>query len=164
MQSCIDSISHTSDTQDVSHIHKPDITWILSRISVPGHDVLTERLRAYATRYLGREQACGASYAALDVPGDFGRTERLRVYVRDIEFLLRGIPEDRRKAAITAIAATLARMWNNSEPTHCVSLERLAQSCETSIMNAARKWFASSPAYHADYAGRMDEMELEQRR
>jgi hypothetical protein len=135
MQNLNQSIS-TTDTS-AGH-HRPDMTWILSRIDVPGYEVLTERLRQCAKTFLRQESECLPRYEMVCVPGDHGRTERLRLYLRDVEYLLRGIPADRRMTALTHINAVLVRMWYQADY-HVVDHERMMAAARTFFLNRTNK-------------------------
>jgi|SRR5579883_694988 len=168
MLSCIDhTIPSTPDTSQVSGPIHPnnvtenlDISEIVDHIHVPQHPILTERLRQYATRYLRRQRACWDGYEGVNVPGDAGRTERLRASLRDIEHLLCAIPEDRRHVAIANLGAVMIRLWHNSAPSGgAIHHNRIAQSCESFIRNASSKYFGSLAARVA----REDDIERDRR-
>ena len=120
--------------------HRPDMTWIISRINVPGYEVLTERLRQYAKTFLPQESECLPRYEMVCVPGDRGRTERLRLYLRDLEYSLRGIPEDRRMIALTHITAVLVKMWYQADY-HVVDHARLMGAAKMFFVNRANKGY-----------------------
>ena len=94
----------------------------------------------YAKTFLRQESECLPRYEMVCVPGDHGRTERLRLYLRDLEYSLRGIPEDRRMIALTHITAVLVKMWYQADY-HVVDHARLMGAAKMFFVNRANKGY-----------------------
>jgi hypothetical protein len=116
-----------------------DVDTILKNIYIEGQEILTERLRQHAKRFLLTERDELEGYSAIVVPGEPGVTRRLQFLTRSIALMLGGMEERVRQHTVEMIAAVLVRVWHDRNY-HPTSHERIA-SAVRSHLGHMRKHF-----------------------
>ncbi len=119
-----------------------DVDSILKNIHIEGQEILTERLRQHARRFLLNERDELEGYAAIVVPGEPDLTRRLQTCTRSIAVMLGGMEEKVRQTTVEMIVTILVRVWHDRNY-HPTSHERIAGAVR-SHMGHMRKHFAAT--------------------